>query len=553
MTRTAERAADSTGAGVPGREEARAAAIPRRILFAIAALLLAAHAALAVHSLWRKSTAFDEASHLPAGLALAATGEAWLNPQHPPLVKLLAGWAASTLEPRLPLEDEPYRDRREWDFGHQVLYELGNDAMALLRRGRLPVVALSVLGGLVTFLWSRRRYGDPAGLASLTLYAFSPTVLAHARFVTMDAAVSAGAVLTLYLWWRATARAPRFDLEAACGLGLGIALAAKFSGLILLPAMALAELAANGPRRSWGRRLRAWAVVLGVAALVVELAYLWPDDLLRYVKDVRLVYADTRPDYPYYLAGEFRVGGFPHYFLAALALKSTLPGLAAMLGGLSLAALRRRAWRDDLYLWLPAAVWLAVTSYAAANQGVRYVLPLYPLLFVLAGGLVPLAWERRHRGIRWLLVLLLAAHVSEAARTHPDYVPYFHQLAGGVRGGPRWLAKSDLDWGQDLYRLPGWLAERGVERIRLLYLGTGVPEYFGVVYEPVTDGDWRFAPRAGAYVISAECLVRGLHQAETRGWKSDWLRRYEPVDVLGGSLYLYFFAPSTDAVGASGR
>lgn len=509
------------------------------------AALLALHGGLAVQSLWRKSTTFDEVTHLPAGLAQVATGEVWLNPQHPPLVKLLAGLAASTLSPRLPLEEPSYGWRREWDFGRQVLYQGGNDAMALLRRGRLPVVALSVVGGLAVFLWSRRRFGDAAGLASLTLYALSPTVLAHARLVTMDAAVAAGMTLTLYLWWRATtSRQGSLGLELACGLALGVTLASKFSGLLLLPAMALAELAANGPRRGWRRRVRAWAVAAAAALAVIQLAYLWPDDPLRYFKGLDLLYADRNPEYHYYLAGEFRKEGFPQYFLVALGLKTTLPGLAAMLGGMALAAARgwrRRDWRDDLFLWIPALLWLTVTSATAANWGVRYVLPLYPLLFVLAGALVPWARGLGLRGVGWLVPLLLLAHASETAKAHPDYIPYFNQVAGGTRGGPRWLDNSNLDWGQDLYRLPGWLDERGVEGVRLLYYGTALPEYFGVVTVPMSQQDWREKPRPGLYVISAEYLVRGLRQAESRGWHSDWLRRYEPVDVLGGTLYLYAF------------
>ena len=527
--------------------------VRRRLLVPAVLSLLALHAFLAVHSLRRKSTTFDEVTHLPAGLAQVATGEVRLNPQHPPLVKLLAGLAASTLEPRLPLDGDAYREGREWDFGRQVLYELGNDAMALLSRGRLPVVGLSVACALLVFLWSRRRDGDLAGLASLALYAFSPTVLAHARLVTMDAAVTAGAVGALYFWWRSARReTPHLGLEAACGLALGVALAAKFSGLLLLPAMALAELLAVGFRRSWKRRARAWVVVAAVAAAVVEVAYLLPHDPLRYVGDLGLLYADRNPDYHYYLAGRFSREGFPHYFLVAMGLKTTLPGLLAMLGGLALAgrtAIRAASSRregdarisgDDLFLWLPALLWLAVTSATAANWGVRYVLPLYPLLFVLAGGLVPWLGRLSRRG-GWLLALVLATHASEAVKAHPDYIPYFNQLAGGVAGGPRWLDGSNLDWGQDLYRLPAWLRQRGIDRVRLLYFGTALPGYFGVTTEPMAESDWRDEPRPGVYVISAEYLVRGLHQAESRGWKSDWLRRYRPVDVLGGSLYLYVF------------
>ncbi len=511
----------------------------RRRIFGVV-LLLAVHAALAIHSLRLKSTTYDEVIHLPAALAMVATGEDPINPEQPPLVKLLAGLAASVHEPKLSLDGESYRARRPWDFGGQVLYGSGNDAMELLRAGRLPTVALSLVGGLVVFLWSRRRWGDAAGFFSLSLYAFSPTVLAHARWVTMDVAVSTGVVLTLYLWWRATSGEPSWHLDLACGAALGLALAAKYSGLLLLPAMALTEVVA-GRRADLRRRLARWGLILPVAVLVVQLAYLWPDDLFRYIKDATQIYTHRNPDYQQYLAGSFSLDGWPHYFVVAAAVKSALPGLIAVLAGLGSALWRRERWRDDLYLWFPAVLWLVFVSLTAVNRGVRYLMPIYPLLFILAGG-VAARWLAFRRPLGGLLVALLAlAQMSEAIKAHPDYLPYFNQLAGGVRGGPHWLDDSNLDWGQDLYRLPGWLEERGIERVRLLYFGTGDPGHFGVSAEHFPGQDWAVSPRPGAYVVSANHLVRGLLQARERGWQSDWLNRYQPVDVLGGTLYLYVF------------
>jgi hypothetical protein len=288
---------------------------------------------------------------------------------------------------------------------------------------------------------------------------------------------------------------------------------------------------------------------------VVEAAYLGPTDPLRYLRDLRFLHGDHPPDYLYYLAGEFRTGRFLAYFPLAIALKTALPGLAAMLAGLALAAAQRASWRDDLYLWVPAGVWLAAHALLADNLGVRYVLPVYPLLFTLAGGFAAAALRRGRAGAA-ALALIAGTQAGTALVVHPDHLAYFNPLAGGTRAGPRWLDDSNLDWGQDLYRLPGWLAERGIDRVRLLYFGTALPAAYGVRLEPFPASDWKEAPRPGAYVISAHWLVHGLHQARTQGARSDWLRRYEPVDVLGGSLYLYVFAEEERAaipgVGAGG-
>lgn len=557
--------------------------------------LLACHGGLAISSMAVKSVTNDELSHLPAGLAAVATGTIHLNPQHPPLVKLLAGLSASTANPSLPLDGAAYRTGNQWSFGRAVLFQVGNDHRTLLFRGRLPVVGLSMLGGLGVFLWSRRRFGTGGGLLSLALYAFSPTLLAHGRLVTMDTAIAAGTVWTLYLWWRLTRKEsltvervrPRAAL--ACGAVVGLALGAKFSGLILLPTMVAADFAANvlsvrAPERTRGARwrslvssvldrswfeIRSWAWMGAAAALTLFLLYLLPRDPLRYIWDLGTLYSDNDPEHPYYLAGRFSTAGFPHYFLAALATKTSLAGLTSMAAGLATAAAaafgRRPRWRDDIYLWLPALVWVVVHSVLALDLGVRYMLPVYPLLFVLAGGLVPELARltttspggRRiaRSGALAVPVVMALAQVSSALSAHPDYLPFFNRLARGGVGEHHlpWLDDSNLDWGQDLARLQPWLEGKGLGEVRLLYYGAGIPEAYGVVRSRVTRSDWWQAPRPGTYVISASFLIRGLYDADQAGVGTDWLRRYEPSDILGGTLYLYRFGSEVAVPRAGGR
>ena len=549
----------------------------RHLEWAAVAGLLLVHALLAYAGIRVHSVTFDERTHLPAGMAAASTGEIVLNRQHPPLVKLLAGAAANTAMPTLPLEGEAYRQGREWDFGDAVLFKSGNDPAELLRRGRLPILLLSLVGGFFVYRWSRDLFGAGGGLLSLALWSFSPTVLGHDGWVTMDAPLAALGLAALYFTWRARVqKEPKSDtfseqglmdhgeelgprhppkvtpakagaqspvliwFSILAGLFLGLALAAKFSGLVFAAAIL--------PLCFWRvpfkeALLRRVMPLTAAAALALWIAYLLPRDPLFYLRDLQLLYRDVRPDYLFYLAGELS-RRFPHYFLATFALKSTpVELLVAPLTAVALWLSPRRRELLAFVAW-PALLFFVATSLLATNQGHRYILPCYPLLFVLAGSLPALLAPRlRRAGL--LLGLLGGAQAFEAIWHQPDHLAYFNALAGGPRRGPLWLDDSNVDWGQDFARLPSWLAEREIGQVRGAFLGDVDPAFYGVPWEPLQTTDLRDGPRPGAYLISGHVLARLLVKADQEGWHSDWLRRYEPAGVLGGSLFLYLFPEKT--------
>lgn len=524
------------------------------------AVLLLAHALLGISGIRQHSLTYDELTHLPAGMAAAATGEIVLNRQHPPLVKLLAGVAANTTRPVLPLGGAAYQQGREWDFGAEVLFSPENDHFELLRRGRLPTLLLSLLGGLFVYLWSRQLFGLQGGLLSLALWAFSPSVLGHDGWVTMDAPLAALSTGALFFLWRsaesrAQGQAGRWELGIA-GLLLGLALAAKFSALVFVAAIPpILLLCAVGPEGAddWRQRLRAATAgalpLFLVAAGVLWALYLFPRDPFFYLHDLSRLYRDVKPDYLFYLAGDF-ARRFPHYFVATFLLKSTPVELLFLPLALAAAWVSGQRRQLLLFLGMPALLFFLATSALATNQGHRYLLPCYPLFFVLAGA-VPAYLAPRLRRATLLLTLLAGAQATEALLVHPNQLAYFNSFAGGPKNGPRWLDDSNVDWNQDLGRLPAWLAQRGVTRVRGAFLGRIDPAFYGLDWEPIAIDDLRDKPRPGAYVLSAHVLARLLEKAEGEGWKSDWLRRYEPADVLGASLFLYVF-PEEKAGSAEG-
>ena len=158
-----------------------------------------------------------------------------------------------------------------------------------------------------------------------------------------------------------------------------------------------------------------------------------------------------------YLLGEPISEGRWSFFPVALGVKTPIPFLVLALVGTVALAVAARERRSALVPPLAALAMLLTAMAANINIGVRHVLPMYPS----AGGVrrrrdTSLLWHRRPRGRLRLAGPVLAAAltgwlVAESVRAHPDYLPYFDQLAG--KRPERVLLDSDLDWGQDLGRL----------------------------------------------------------------------------------------------------
>jgi 4-amino-4-deoxy-L-arabinose transferase-like glycosyltransferase len=185
--------------------------------------------------------------------------------------------------PLLPLPLHFPRDHPAWQDGPNGVWDLmgvfrfesGHDLHRIAARARLAPIGLTVTLGLVLFLWARRWAGDRTALLALGLYAWSPTVLAHGRYVTTDVSAALGVTLAWLSFSRFLA-APSCPATLLAGLTLGTALLCKFSTVLLVPlwaGLACLWLVLEPHRRA---RYLAGLGIIGVsAAVVVLLPYLW--------------------------------------------------------------------------------------------------------------------------------------------------------------------------------------------------------------------------------------------------------------------------------------
>src|SRR5580698_1995296 len=113
-------------------------------------LLLSVMAAELALSARQQSQTFDEGVHIFAGYRYWKNFDFGANPEHPPLVKLVA--ALPLLNLRLGTPAIPDADFKmvEYRTGRDFLY--GNDANTLLNRARMAVAVFPLFLALAVFL-----------------------------------------------------------------------------------------------------------------------------------------------------------------------------------------------------------------------------------------------------------------------------------------------------------------------------------------------------------------------------------------------------------------
>jgi hypothetical protein len=251
--------------------------------------------------------------------------------------------------------------------------------------------------------------------------------------------------------------------------------------------------------------------------------------------------------HPTFLLGTPSNRGWWYYFPVALLVKTPLPLLlCALLGGIAVVrALReRRDWIGAIPLVAALSI-LLISLSVKVNLGIRLILPVYPLLAIAgAQGIVYLLRENKGVVGRAVVALLLASAVIIPIRAHPDHLAYFNPLAGDHPENV--LVDSNLDWGQDLYRLRDTIRARGIrDSVRVAYFGTANLTAAGVP----NARELGLRERASGWIAASETYLAG----EWVGRAYAWLLDYEPVARIGPSMRLWHIPDSAVTRGSSPR
>ena len=503
--------------------------IRRDTIYDIAAICLSliVLSAQLYFSVRRESQTWDEANHIFTGYRSWTHADFGLNPEHPPLLKLLATTPLLWSQPKSPALEERYFKEDAFLRGKEFLYQ--NNPEKILASTRTVAASLTLLAALVVFFGTREMFGRGASFVALALLTFDPNLLAHGALITTDVGLACFMFLSVYLFYRFVKSPSALRLIMA-GVAVGLVLAVKHTGLLVLPILfllTLSEIIFNFvDRKIIGRDA---LKLLGSLVLITFIGWvvLWsfyrfryearPDGLqmnpplVEYVKglkpseawpistaaririlpesylyglvDVRL----TADYYTSYVLGRVYAHGVWFYFPVVFLIKSTVGVLALFLLTLGVIATRRLNRRREIVsLVVPTIFYLLVAMTVGMNIGVRHILILYVFLYVLIGGAAESLIQGSRKWVYAVAVFLLV-HAGSSVMAFPNYIPYANELWGGPSQTHKYLTDSNSDWGQQLKSIRRYLDQRGTQECWFLYFAEGVaePSYYGIPCKPL--------------------------------------------------------------------
>lgn len=524
----------------------------------------------------------DELAHIAGAVGLYESGRNIYMVEHPTLQRLVVGAALRVAGVRYPAAEKLKEVQARADAnlaGADIVFRGKVDywkVLAVARCANLVFLAL-----LLFYVYRMGRYlaGPRAAMLATLFLSLEPNFLAHSVLVTTDVPAAAGFLMAAYYGVRFVAR-PGGKRALLAGIGLGLACSCKFTCVLVVPGiMMLAGVRwwrdrwRNGSTRTPRRfpAVRLWLAMAGVAFVTLWATYLFnvgrladqklfvtektwnkiPDGLKQIpipmpAMPLGLMFmaALGKTGFPCYFNGRIDLSGHLLYFPEAIALKSPTGFLIALaLAATLFAATRRRRMMLTLALALPPSLLMLTAMTGKLQIGIRHVLPVFPFLYLFVA-------LQLHRGIRTLLLAALIGLASVASfRAHPDYLPFFNPLVGGAENGSKYLADSNIDWGQDVARLAEYLKSTGRTDYTIAVSGVRVADlvqHLGL--DPASrerdPEELRRRPHGlVALGVNARLRLEGAKRTEDGelilGPDWSWATSYPVIKQIGQSICIY--------------
>jgi len=361
-----------------------------------------------------KSFTTDEPIHLIAGLEYLKRSAFYINPEHPPLIKLLSAtipyFTQKVVFPKNKLKDY-------FDLHETILYIISfirlNDKHIdfFVLKARFFPILLSIFLGYLIYIATKEIFGTQTGIIALLFYCLEPTFLGHGKLIHTDVGCALFYLWYFYLLYKCYIK-PCYKNFFLLSLILGLGLITKFSLLILLPIHGLVMLSIIIKRQ-----FRAiLPFMFFIPWLVISASYFFHVSINSFFLP------------PNFLSWTW-------YFPMAIFLKETIPILCLFIFGI-------------IYIFYNFK---------------KYLFIIFPIVYYSFSNWL---MQKNIYGKVIISILIMGAAI-EAVIIFPHYISYFNPLAGGYERGWQKLSDSNSEWGQDIKALAKYGKKKHIENIEV--------------------------------------------------------------------------------------
>lgn len=527
-----------------------------------------------------KSPICDEAAHhIAAGYSYIKTHDFRITPS-PPLIRLLIGLPVVFLNPKLPLDHISWETVNSSEFNYQFLFVYNHNADQIVLFSRLLMIVLAAILGLLIFAWSRRLYGYRAGVFALFLYTFSPIILGNAGLAMLDLGCAAFIFAAVFQFYRYLKK-QTFPGLVLTGILFGLAQATKITALILYAVFFIYAVAYWLQNRK-GDNVSFWTILKDLVFIwLIGIIVLWgtyffefkpllknePDvqEKIEYIKKFsasvpfvkdkesmanNLVWLATNVPIPLstygisimgfgrqivfgeqglYFMGRNMKNGSKIYYTVLYLIRTPLPFIV-FLGSALIFFIKsiKKISLEDVFLLLPVISIFTAASFSKLQGGIRYLLPMYPFLFVWVSGIITMKIGRWAGAAKIAFYGLCIWYLLSSIMIYPDYLAYYNELVGGPDGFG-YKISADADWGQDFKELKKYMDRHGIKSVKLICFGAVDPNYYGIKYENPSVGEYKKPIAGGYYAISSRFLP-----------SVKWADAYRPADKIARNIFIYY-------------
>ena len=213
--------------------ESSRAKFQTRTFFALTGILFGVFAFQLVYHAVRTSVTMDEQYHILAGHRHWC-GDFGINPEHPPLLKLLATVPLNfrTLtEPPWECGSKITPKSDAGSYGAAFLVDNGIDSVVI--PARIAASLMSLLLAVLVFLAAWEMFGRWEAVIALAILAFEPNLIAWGSVVLTDMAISATSFGAMYALYR-YGKERTWTRFLVAGLAFGLMLGAKHTAVIFI-------------------------------------------------------------------------------------------------------------------------------------------------------------------------------------------------------------------------------------------------------------------------------------------------------------------------------